>query len=88
MYMYMYTYIVKLGQNGGSGTMGSKNVGSGTMVVYKCVTLGSKQCVKWDFQVAVSPPPPPADIRHLSQTTFCGGVAAKIMHSYWNIPIC
>ena len=26
--------------------------------------------------------------RHLSQPTFCGGVAAEIMHSHWNIPIC
>ena len=28
------------------------------------------------------------NIRHISQPTFCGGVAAEIMHSYWNIPIC
>ena len=33
------------------GLWGSKNVGSGT--------LGSKKCGKWDFQDAVSPPPPP-----------------------------
>ena len=26
--------------------------------------------------------------RHLSQPTFYGGVAAEIMHSHWNIPIC
>ena len=26
--------------------------------------------------------------RHLSQPTFYGGVAAKVMYSYWNIPIC
>ena len=32
------------------GLWGSKNVGSGT--------LGSKKCGKWDFQDAVSPPPP------------------------------
>ena len=33
------------------GLWGSQNVGSGT--------LGSKKCGKWDFQDAVSPPPPP-----------------------------
>ena len=26
--------------------------------------------------------------RHLSQPTYCGGVAAEIMHSYCNIRIC
>ena len=30
---YMKTYIIKFDQNVGSGTMGSKNVGSGTMWV-------------------------------------------------------
>ena len=29
-----------------------------------------------------------SNIRQLSQPTFYGGVAAEVMHSYWNIPIC
>ena len=32
--------------------------------------------------------PPLPNNRHLSQPTFCGGDAAEIMNSYWNIPIC
>ena len=36
------------------GLWGSKNVGSGT--------LGSTKCGKWDFQDAVSPPPPSPSI--------------------------
>ena len=30
----------------------------------------------------------PTHTRHLSQPTFYGGVAAKVMYSYWHIPIC
>ena len=64
MYIYIYIYIYiysKIGPKCGKwdygglkmwevGLWGSKNVGSGT--------LGSKKCAKWDFQDAVSPPPP------------------------------
>ena len=51
-----------------------------------------KYCVylrmAYRLAIVTPPPPPPGIIGTFRSLRFTVGVAAKIMHSYWNIPIC